>query len=90
MNHVEIYTRTMCGYCHAAKKLLERKGVDFTEYELSSDPDLRQKMIARAGGRSTFPQIFIGDVHVGGYDDLYALEAGGRLDPILAQAQARQ
>lgn len=85
MNHVEIYTRAMCGYCTAAKKLLEKKGVDFTEHDVSSDPKLRQQMIGRARGRSTFPQIFIGDVHVGGYDELYALEAAGRLDPMLTQ-----
>lgn len=83
---VEIYTRMMCGYCTAAKRLLERKGVDFTEYDASFDPQLRSRMIERAGGRSTFPQIFIGDVHVGGCDELHALEAEGRLDRMLEQS----
>ncbi len=84
MADVTIYTRMMCGYCAAAKRLLDRKGVAYTEHDASFSPDLRQEMIARANGRYTFPQIFVGDVHVGGSDDLHALEAQGRLDALLA------
>jgi len=84
MADVTIYTRAMCGYCTAAKRLLDRKGVAYTEHDASFSPELRQEMIARAHGRSTFPQIFVGDVHVGGCDDLHALEAEGRLDSLLA------
>ena len=84
MVDVTIYTRMMCGYCAAAKRLLDRKGVAYTEHDASFSPDLRQEMIARANGRYTFPQIFVGDVHVGGSDDLHALEAQGRLDALLA------
>lgn len=84
MPDVMIYTRAMCGYCSAAKRLLESKGVAYTERDASFSPELRREMIARAGGRSTFPQIFVGDVHVGGSDDLHALERQGRLDALLA------
>ena len=84
MADVTIYTRMMCGYCAAAKRLLERKGVAYTEHDASFSPELRREMISRANGRATFPQIFIGDVHVGGSDDLHALEAQGRLDALLA------
>jgi glutaredoxin 3 len=84
MVDVTIYTRMMCGYCAAAKHLLDRKGVAYTEHDASFSPDLRQEMIARSNGRYTFPQIFVGDVHVGGSDDLHALEAQGRLDALLA------
>lgn len=90
MADVTIYTRMMCGYCAAAKRLLERKGVTYTEHDASFSPELRQEMIGRAHGRSTFPQIFIGDVHVGGCDDLHALETTGRLDTMLAAAATRQ
>lgn len=86
MPPVTIYTRMMCGYCAAAKRLLDRKGIAYTEHDASFSPELRQEMIARANGRSTFPQIFIGDHHVGGSDDLHALEAEGRLDTLLAGA----
>ncbi|EKF17757.1 glutaredoxin 3 [Nitratireductor pacificus] len=88
MADVTIYTRMMCGYCAAAKRLLERKGVSFTEHDASFSPELRQEMIQRANGRSTFPQIFIGSVHVGGSDELHALEREGRLDTLLAGANA--
>ena len=81
---VTIYTRMMCGYCTAAKRLLDRKGVAYTEHDASFSPALRQEMIARANGRSTFPQIFVGDRHVGGCDDLHELERQGRLDALLA------
>jgi len=84
MKPVEIYTTPLCGYCHAAKGLLTRKGVAFTEIDVSGNPDLRAAMVARSGGRRTVPQIFIGDTHVGGCDDLFALDAAGRLDPLLA------
>jgi len=89
MVDVTIYTRMMCGYCAAAKRLLDRKGVAYTEHDASFSPELRQEMIQRANGRATFPQIFVGDVHVGGCDDLHALEAAGRLDALLAGAAVR-
>jgi len=89
MAEVTIYTRMMCGYCAAAKRLLDAKGVAYTEHDASFSPDLRQEMIGRANGHSTFPQIFIGDYHVGGSDELHALEREGRLDTLLAgQAQS--
>lgn len=84
MAEVTIYTRMMCGYCAAAKRLLDSKGVGYTEHDASFSPELRQEMIGRASGRSTFPQIFIGDLHVGGSDDLHALERQGKLDGLLA------
>ncbi|PLP59798.1 glutaredoxin 3 [Mesorhizobium loti] len=89
MVDVTIYTRMMCGYCAAAKRLLDRKGVTFTEHDASFSPELRQEMIQRANGRATFPQIFVGDVHVGGCDDLHALDAAGRLDALLAGTAVR-
>ncbi|MFD1913585.1 glutaredoxin 3 [Halodurantibacterium flavum] len=84
MQPVEIYTSPTCGYCHAAKHLLRQKGVSFTEHDVSRDPALRQKMMQRANGRHTVPQIFIGTTHVGGSDDLHALERAGKLDALLA------
>ena len=84
MLNVTIYTRMMCGYCAAAKRLLDRKGVAYTEHDASFSPELRQEMISRAHGRATFPQIFIGDAHVGGSDELHELEARGQLDRLLA------
>ncbi len=84
MKAVEIYTTPLCGYCHAAKRLLTKKGVGFREIDVSADAGLRAKMMERAGGRRTVPQIFIGGAHVGGCDDLHALEADGKLDPMLA------
>ena len=83
MVDVTIYTRMMCGYCAAAKRLLDSKGVAYTEHDASFSPELRQEMIQRANGRYTFPQIFIGQVHVGGSDELHQLEAEGRLDGLL-------
>lgn len=80
---VEIYTSPFCGYCHAAKRLLKQKGVDFHEIDVSADPARRQEMMARAG-RHTVPQIFIGATHVGGSDDLHALDRAGKLDALLA------
>jgi len=84
MARVEIYTTPLCGYCHAAKALLRRKGAAFTEYDLSRQPELRPEMMARAGGRRTVPQIFIDGAHIGGSDDLHALDRAGGLDPLLA------
>jgi glutaredoxin 3 len=84
MKAVEIYTTPLCGYCHAAKRLLASKGVAYAETDVSADPILRAAMVARAGGRRTVPQIFVGGTHVGGCDDLYALEDAGRLDALLA------
>lgn len=84
MGEVTIYTRMMCGYCSAAKRLLQNKGIDFVEKDASFSPELRGEMIERAGGRSTFPQVFIGKTHVGGSDELHALETRGELDKLLA------
>jgi glutaredoxin 3 len=80
---IEIYTTSYCPYCHAAKRLLSRKGVQFTEIDVSGDAKRRREMVARANGRMTVPQIFIGSTHVGGYDDLSALDRAGKLDPLL-------
>jgi glutaredoxin 3 len=85
---IEIYTRPGCGYCGAAKSLLTRKKAPFTEFDVAIDPTFRQQMNDRAGAGSTFPQIFIGDIHVGGCDELYALDRAGRLDAMLAGEQA--
>lgn len=84
MVDVTIYTRAMCGFCVAAKRLLDKKGVAYKEHDASFSPELRQEMIARANGGSTFPQIFVGEVHVGGCDDLHELDARGQLDGLLA------
>lgn len=84
MKPVEIYTTPICPYCLAAKRLLSKKGVAFTEIDVSRDLALRDAMTTRAKGRRTVPQIFIGGTHVGGCDDLHALEADGKLDPMLA------
>ncbi len=84
MTHVEIYTSPLCGFCHAAKRLLTQKGVSFSEIDILADPAQKPKMIDRAGGQRTVPQIFIGETHVGGCDDLYALERSGKLDGLLA------
>jgi glutaredoxin 3 len=83
---VTIYTKSWCPYCSAAKDLLRQKHVAFDEIEITGDAAQRQTMIQRAGGRTTVPQIFIGDRHVGGCDDLYALDRGGELDKLLAAA----
>jgi len=84
MAPITIYTKSWCPYCSAAKDLLQRKGVPFEEIEITGRSDLREEMIERADGRTTVPQIFIGERHVGGCDDLYALDARGGLDPLLA------
>ncbi|HBV55015.1 MAG TPA: glutaredoxin 3 [Rhodobacteraceae bacterium] len=83
MQPVEIFTSPFCGYCHAAKKLLNSKGVAFVEFDVAKDPSLRPQMLQRSNGRHTVPQIFIGQTHVGGCDDLYELERAGKLDTLL-------
>jgi len=83
MQNVELYTSPLCGFCHAAKRLLSEKGVSFTEIDVARDPAKRQEMLGRANGRHTVPQIFIGKTHVGGYDDLADLDRNGKLDPLL-------
>ncbi len=83
MKPIEIYTTPYCPYCLAAKELLNRKGVAFTEIDVSSNRDRRTEMTQRANGGYTVPQIFIGETHVGGCDDLYALDGEGKLDPLL-------
>jgi glutaredoxin 3 len=83
MVSVTIYTRDGCGYCTRAKSLLTAKGADFTEYNASEKPEYRQEMMTKSGG-TTFPQIFIGQTHVGGCDDLHALDRAGKLDQLLA------
>ncbi len=85
---VTIYTTALCPYCHAAKQLLNRKGVAYHEIDVSFDPAGRRAMPERAGGRQTVPQVFIGAAHVGGCDDLYALDRAGKLDPLLHGARA--
>jgi glutaredoxin 3 len=84
MKPVEIYTSPMCGFCHAAKRLLTKKGVDFTEIDVWAAPERKPEMIQRANGGRTVPQIFVGETHVGGCDDLYELEGAGKLDALLA------
>ena len=86
MADVVIYTRPFCGYCARAISLLNQKGVAFTEIEAGMDPDKRREMMLLSGGRSTFPQIFIGGEHIGGCDELLALERAGKLDPLLSAA----
>ena len=83
MNPVEIYTSSTCGFCHAAKRLLSQKGVNFSEVNINAQPQRRAEMVQRASGRRTVPQIFIGDRHIGGCDELYALERAGKLDGLL-------
>jgi glutaredoxin 3 len=84
MTSVTIYTRQGCGYCTRAKSLLSSKGVEFVEHDATGNAELRQEMIAKSNGGSTFPQVFIGDAHIGGCDDLHALERAGKLDQMLA------
>lgn len=81
---IEIYTSPFCGYCYRAKKLLSEKGQEFTEFDVTADSSKRDEMVERAGGRTTVPQIFIDGHHVGGSDELHALERAGKLDPMLA------
>jgi glutaredoxin 3 len=84
MKTVQIYTTRWCPYCTAAKSLLAEKGVSYEEVD-ANDPEVRMAMVQRANGRRTVPQIFVGETHVGGYDDMAALERRGQLDPLLAE-----
>ncbi|WP_018982545.1 glutaredoxin 3 [Salinimonas chungwhensis] len=84
MSKVEIYTKGYCPFCHRAKALLDQKGVSYTEIEIDMQPERRDEMITRANGGYTVPQIFIGEHHVGGCDEMYALEAQNKLDALLA------
>lgn len=83
MQPVTIYTTPFCGFCHAAKRLLNSKDVTFTEIDVSRDPELKQEMMTKSG-RHTVPQIWVGETHVGGFDELNALERAGKLDPLLS------
>jgi len=89
MTFVEIYTQQYCPYCHWAKELLSRKGVDFHEIDVTGDVQARQAMTERANGRASVPQIFIGATHVGGCDELYALEDTGKLDGLLGEEKRK-
>ena len=84
MPTIEIYTTPICGFCFAAKRLLKKKGASFIEIDVARDPAKRQEMMSRANGGYTVPQIFIGGTHIGGSDDLHALDRAGKLDPMLA------
>lgn len=83
---IDIYTSPLCGYCHAAKRLLNAKGVTFNEIDVLVQPDRKPEMMQRSNGGRTVPQIFINDQHIGGCDDLYALDQQGKLDPLLQAA----
>jgi glutaredoxin 3 len=83
MSNVVIYTKDYCPYCHRAKALLDSKGVTYTEYDIAAQPELRDEMIDKANGGTTVPQIFINDTHIGGCDDMMAIEAQGKLDTLL-------
>ena len=86
MPGIEVYTTPICPYCLSAKELLRRKGVPFLEINVAGEPQRRAEMIARADGRTTVPQIFVDDRHLGGCDDLYALEEAGELDRLLTES----
>ena len=85
MKSVTLYTTPFCGYCLAAKRLLTGKGIGFDEIDIAADPSRRGEMLQRARGLRTVPQIFVGDEHIGGFDEMYALERAGKLDPMLAE-----
>jgi len=87
MANIDVYTVRYCPYCQDAKELLSRKGVSYHEIDVTGKRDVRKEMIQRASGRSTYPQIFVGTTHVGGCDDLYALDEAGKLDSLLAEAK---
>ena len=89
MARVEIYTKIFCGYCSSAKRLLDGKGAQFEEYDISLGGPKRAEMLQRANGRTSVPQIFIDGVHVGGCDDLHALDDAGKLDPLLASGEGQ-
>ena len=84
MKQVVMYTTPICGYCAAAKRMLQSKGASYQEIDVMRDPSKRNEMMQKANGRRTVPQIFIGETHVGGYDDMAALERDGKLDTLLA------
>ena len=86
MPKVEVYASQFCGYCARAKRLLSQKGVEYIEYDVIEEPAKREEMVRRAGGRMTVPQIFIDGRHIGGCDDIYALEDAGGLDPLLKKS----
>jgi glutaredoxin 3 len=86
MAKVEVYSSMLCGFCYRAKKLLEQKGVAFTEIDVMVNPSRRAEMVQRSGGRTSVPQIFIDDRHIGGCDELYALESRKKLDSLLQPA----
>ena len=88
MVKIEIYTTMLCPYCYRAKKLLSQHGADFNEIDVMADQDRRREMIERAGGRRTVPQIFIDGRHIGGCEDVYALDAAGKLAPLLQPVPA--
>ena len=83
MQRVKIYSKPMCPFCERAKRLFEKKGAEYEEVNIASSASIRDQMISEAGGRMTVPQIFIGDTHVGGWDDLSALDEAGELDTLL-------
>ncbi len=84
MAEIVVYTKPGCPYCYAALSLLKKKGAEYTEIVASNDPEKKAEMVERSGGRATFPQIFIDGKHVGGSDDIHALDRKGELDPLLA------
>lgn len=83
MQEVTVYTKPLCPYCFRALALLEQKGVKAIEISAAYDKEKREEMLAKSNGKTTYPQIFVGDIHVGGYDELAALERAGKLDPLL-------
>jgi len=90
MARIEIYTTRFCAYCQSAKALLTRKGLTFSEIDVTGDHEGRNRMVQRANGRMTVPQIFVGATHVGGFDELYRLERAGKLDPLLANESSAE
>jgi glutaredoxin 3 len=88
MAPVEIYTQRYCSFCHYAKELLSRKGAKYSEIDVTGDREKRREMTERANGRTTVPQIFVGTTHVGGCDELYALDGAGKLDSLLAAGES--
>lgn len=86
MSRIEIYTTGLCPYCYRAKKLLDDKGAAYDEIDVMFTAGKRDEMIKRSGGRRTVPQIFVGETHIGGYDDLAAMDGAGKLDPLLQGA----
>jgi glutaredoxin 3 len=89
MTELTLYTKFLCGYCHRAKRLLESKGLTFTEHDITFDRNLRNEMVSRAQGNTTVPQIFIGETHIGGCNELMDLEQTGQLDAMLVTASEK-